>query len=112
VTGIAKLNNPIERTPVRDMLEARGVAVPVYEGNRLGIYIGWALSAVVYLALAFATFSLRWPDARRLGPGRAYGITAIALISMRASGVVILVISTIVDAGRGSEKYSRRTAWI
>ena len=61
VTGIERLNNPILPTPLRDALEARGLIVPVYEGNRLGIYIGWALSSVVYLALAFATFFLRWP---------------------------------------------------
>lgn len=65
VTGIGKLNNPIMPTPVRDVLEARGIVVPIYEGNRLGIYIGWALSAIVYLALAFATFLLRWPEERR-----------------------------------------------
>ena len=38
--------------------------------------------------------------------------TAIALISMRYSGDVIFVTSTIVDAGNGSLKYSPRTAWI
>src|SRR5712664_3127015 len=35
--------------------------------------------------------------------------TAIAVISMRYSGEVIFVISTIVDAGNGGLKYSRRT---
>jgi hypothetical protein len=40
------------------------------------------------------------------------GITAIALISIRASGEVILATSTIVDAGAGAGKYSRRTLWM
>src|SRR5712664_3127010 len=38
--------------------------------------------------------------------------TAIAVISMRYSGEVIFVISTIVDAGNGGLKYSRRTLCI
>ncbi len=38
--------------------------------------------------------------------------TAIALISIRYSGEVILVISTMVEAGAGALKYSRRTLWI
>ena len=38
--------------------------------------------------------------------------TAIALISIRYSGEVILVISTMVEAGAGGLKYSRRTLWI
>src|SRR3954453_16685299 len=36
----------------------------------------------------------------------------MALISISASGEVILVTSTIVEAGSGSLKYSRRTRWI
>ena len=38
--------------------------------------------------------------------------TAMALISMRYSGDVILQISTMVEAGAGGLKYSRRTLWI
>ena len=64
-TGIERLHNPILPTPVRDVLEARGVAVPAYQGNRLGIYIGWFLSMVVYLALVHATFFYRWPAQTR-----------------------------------------------
>ena len=40
------------------------------------------------------------------------GMTAIALISIRASGEVNLLTSTMVDAGSGSLKYSARTLWI
>lgn len=65
VTGIERLNNPIVPTPLKDVLEARGIVVPVYQGNRLGIYIGWALSMFVYLALFHATFLYRWPDTGR-----------------------------------------------
>ena len=43
---------------------------------------------------------------------RQSSITAIALISIRYSGEVILVISTMVEAGAGGLKYSRRTLWI
>jgi hypothetical protein len=39
----------------------------------------------------------------------ARSTTAIALISIRYSGEVILVISTMVDAGAGALKNSRRT---
>ena len=38
--------------------------------------------------------------------------TAIALISIRYSGEVILQTSTMVEAGAGGRKYSRRTLWI
>ena len=47
-----------------------------------------------------------------IGAKIAYSITAIALISIRYSGEVILVISTMVEAGAGGLKYSRRTLWI
>ena len=43
---------------------------------------------------------------------QGYSTTAIALISIRYSGEVILVISTMVEAGAGALKYSRRTLWI
>jgi hypothetical protein len=39
-------------------------------------------------------------------------ITAIALISIKYSGDVILQTSTMVEAGAGALKYSRRTLWI
>jgi hypothetical protein len=39
-------------------------------------------------------------------------MTAIALISMSASGEVNLLTSTIVEAGSGSLKYSARTLWM
>ena len=39
-------------------------------------------------------------------------ITAIALISIKYSGDVILQTSTIVEAGAGALKYWRRTLWI
>ena len=67
VSGIERLNNPIVPMPVRDVLEMQGIAVPDFEGNRIGIYIGWALSAFVYLALFHATFLYRWPET---GTGR------------------------------------------
>ncbi|MGI9476443.1 MAG: hypothetical protein ACR2PI_07050 [Hyphomicrobiaceae bacterium] len=60
-TGITQLNNPILPIPVRDMLDGYGVQVASYEGNRLGIYSGWFLSMLVYLALFYATFIYRWP---------------------------------------------------
>ena len=63
-TGITELNNPILPTPVRDLLAGYGVQVASYEGNRLGIYSGWGLSMLVYLALFYATFVYRWPDRR------------------------------------------------
>jgi len=44
--------------------------------------------------------------------GQGYSTTAMALISIRYSGEVILVISTMVEAGAGALKYSRRTLWI
>lgn len=63
-TGIAQLNNPILPVPIRDVLSNYGVQVANYEGNRLGIYSGWGLSMLVYLALFYATFFYRWPDDR------------------------------------------------
>src|SRR5215467_7489055 len=55
-------------------------------------------------------------DGRMQGLGSAVaktsqvcGSTAIALISMRYSGEVIFVTSTIVEAGAGGRKYSRLT---
>src|SRR5262245_1242280 len=46
--------------------------------------------------------------------GAAYfpGSTAMALISIRYSGDVILLTSTIVEAGKGGLKYSARTLWM
>lgn len=63
-TGIPQLNNPLLPVPVRDLLESYGVVIPAYEGNRLGIYFGWGLSMLVYLALFYATFVYRWPEPR------------------------------------------------
>ena len=48
----------------------------------------------------------------RCASGALHSSTAIALISIRYSGEVILVISTMVEAGAGGLKYSRRTLWI
>ena len=48
----------------------------------------------------------------RVATRRFYSSTAMALISIRYSGEVILVISTMVEAGAGALKYSRRTLWI
>ena len=39
-------------------------------------------------------------------------MTAIAFISIKYSGEVIFVTSTIVEAGAGDLNYSRRTLWI
>ncbi len=59
-TGIPQLNNPSLPIPVRDVLAANGMQVAVYDGNRLGIYVGWVLSLLVYLALFYATFIYNW----------------------------------------------------
>lgn len=59
-TGIAQLNNPSLPIPLRDMLAATGLQFAVYDGNRLGIYLGWALSLLVYVALFYATFIYSW----------------------------------------------------
>ncbi|MFY0614505.1 MAG: hypothetical protein JXQ99_23445 [Hyphomicrobiaceae bacterium] len=63
-TGISQLNNPMLPVPVRDLLNSYGVHVASYGGTRLGIYSGWVLSMLVYLALLYATFFYRWPDSR------------------------------------------------
>jgi hypothetical protein len=63
-TGIDQLSNPILPVPIRDLLDGYGVQMASYEGNRLGIYSGWVLSMLVYLALFYATFIYRWPDHR------------------------------------------------
>lgn len=63
VTGIVHLNNPTLPVPIMDALHASGHQIALYDGNRLGIYVGWGLSALVYLALFYATFLYRWDDA-------------------------------------------------
>jgi hypothetical protein len=63
-TGIAQLNNPILPVPIRDFFDGYGFHLASYEGNRLGIYSGWLLSMLVYLALFYATFFYRWPGNR------------------------------------------------
>jgi hypothetical protein len=63
-TGIDQLSNPILPVPIRDLLDGYGVQMASYEGNRLGIYSGWVLSMLVYLALFYATFIYRWRDHR------------------------------------------------
>ncbi len=63
-TGIARLNNPVLPVPVKDLLDGYGVKMAGYEGDRLGIYMGWGLSMLVYLALFYATFFYRWTDRR------------------------------------------------
>jgi len=68
----------------------------------------WARSVCMGSGLA----ALRRPGMTSFytgGPSVHSGKTAMALISMRASGEVNLLTSTIVEAGSGSLKYSRRT---
>ena len=69
-------------------------------------------SRVVTSRTGMAAFLLHGHDCRPARVPVNHAKTAIALISMRASGEVIFVTSTMVEAGAGGEKYSRRTLWM
>jgi hypothetical protein len=60
-TGLEKLNNPIFPVPAQDFLDWAGIKVMAYDGNRAGIYTGWSVSMLAYVALFYATFVYRWP---------------------------------------------------
>lgn len=63
-SGIAHLTNPALPAPLTDAFASVGLPVDITDGNRFGMYVGWALSMSVYLTLLFATFFYRWPDPR------------------------------------------------
>ncbi len=58
-TSLEKLNHPI--FPAQDILDWAGIKVMAYDGNRAGIYTGWSVSMLVYVALFYATFVYSWP---------------------------------------------------
>lgn len=60
-TGIVALNKLSLPLPLRDLFDATGIQLADYDGNRWGMYSGWLLSVLVYVALAYATFVYRWP---------------------------------------------------
>ena len=59
-TGIRHFNNPILPLPVLDLAALIGVKLPLHDGSRVAIYMGWASAMLVYLALFHATFIYRW----------------------------------------------------
>lgn len=60
VTGIEQLSNPVLQLPAHDLLKQFDIELATFDGNRFGIYSGWASAALVYLALFYATFIYRW----------------------------------------------------
>jgi hypothetical protein len=62
----ARLERPI--VPIYDLRNPiSGVATGTLSQQELGVLIGWAVAASVYLALFYLTFIYRWPnDARSL----------------------------------------------
>ncbi len=59
-TGIKQLTNPVLPLPAHDMLDHFGFKLATFDGNRFGIYSGWASAALVYVALFYSTFLYRW----------------------------------------------------
>ena len=64
-TGIEYLNNPVFPLPAKDLLSWAGIEIVPYDGNRAGIYSGWSVSLLVYIALFYATFFYRLPESKR-----------------------------------------------